>query len=247
MKLKKILAAVVAIGAIACTSAFAASVSLTTESTTVEAGANVTVELNVAANPGVNYFQGDLTAEGLTMVSYTDAKLFAGSFCGAAKLPYCVSYQDDLATENNVANGKVGTFVFAVPADAVAGATYVINYVCDSENTMNVDYDGVDFGTATLTLTVKSAAPAFAYTLSDAAAGADVDGQATYYTTVKVNTPTAGARFQVANGGETKSWALPSICGSGSFVAIVGTNGATGTFANSIVVDGVAVSNVVNY
>ena len=86
------------------------------------------------------------------------------------------------------------------------------------------------------------------YTLSAAAAGNEVDGQKTYYTTVTVNTAKEGARFQVVkDSATTKSWALPAICGSGSFIAIVGTNNETGTFANSIIDGTGVVSNVVEY
>ncbi len=115
-------------------------------------------------------------------------------------------------------------------------------------------YGGADPATDSITNTVSAtlAGPVVEkdpYELSAAAAGNDVDGQATFYTTVTVNEAKADARFQIVkDSATTKSWALPAICGSGSFVAIVGTNNETGSFACSIVDSAAAaLSDVVTY
>lgn len=163
MKLKnKILSIMMAVAAtmsFVSISAFAAepSVSLKTDTATVEAGDTITVSVDIANNPGVCSAILALSSDTeLKLTGVTNGAVWSGAtFDSDYKNPYMLAwFIDDTFSTNNTSNGVVATLTYKVSEEAKAGK-YSINIVCDSENTNNTDFDYIDFGTATLDITVE--------------------------------------------------------------------------------------------
>lgn len=238
MKLKKILSAVAVIGMLACTSAFAASgtITLTTDNTTVAPGDDVDVVLSITSNPGIVGFAGRLSVTGNITMSKKPTNggtLNGQQIANKTTLPYKLNFIDDGAEENNDATGEIATFHMAIPADAANNDTYTLTFTPSKGDCVDFDASDVDFNTPTLTLTVKKAATT---TIGAATKGNNLDGQKTFYAPITIDTSAqTGARFQVSKGDKTKSWEIPSgIVGVANFYAVVKT-AETGKYTYNVV------------
>lgn len=166
MKLKnKILSAIMTIAAsmtILSVSAMAAELNITSDATEVKAGESFTITVSIASNPGITSFNAEVDADDNFVLSTTGATstgLLAGPVLEkASRNPYYLNWNDGTATENNAANGAIATMTYTVDANATAG-TYPITITSDPGNTMDLDWNEIDFGTATINITVVGDEP----------------------------------------------------------------------------------------
>ena len=135
------------------------SMSISADKTTVKAGETFTITVSIAGNPGITSFNAKVDANSNFVLASTgavDTKLLNGPYLEvASKNPYYLNWNDGVATANNTSNGAIATMTYTVAENATAG-TYPITVTSDAGNTMNLDWDEFDFGTATINITVAA-------------------------------------------------------------------------------------------
>lgn len=161
MKMKnKVLSAIMAVAMCISFSAInvfaAGTLSLTPSVTEVAAGTEFTVNVNVDSNPGITYLQLSVEYDtGLTLTGVTDGGIISGKQHSGNLL----TWQNGTAEENITATGTVATLAFKVDESAVAG-NYDIKVSTINTGmleTSNYEYEEVDFGTATTTVSIPKA------------------------------------------------------------------------------------------
>ena len=166
MKLKnKILSAIMAVVAsmtfVSMSALAAQSISLNPSATEVKAGDTFTVTVDLNENPGIMSLRLILTAdEGLSLTNVADAGVLTGPVLGKDyTVPeYKLYWTDDLGETNIDTDGTVATLTYAVDAEAKPG-TYSIDIKCDPASTNNTDWDEIDFGSASIDITVVGDEP----------------------------------------------------------------------------------------
>lgn len=151
------LATVVALCVTFATTAFAANgaISLSADKTTFAPGETFDVKINITSNPG--FIMGQLCAgvpEGLTLTNAVSSNVYgAGSFSTNYKDGYLFMLGDEGAEANYTVTGHAATLTYKI-SDTASG-TYTINvYQYPNDTFYNVDYDEINFDSATLTITV---------------------------------------------------------------------------------------------
>ena len=189
MNLKnKVLSGLLAV--VACSSflniaAFAANEStfkLTGSANEFNPGDEITLTFSVDGNPGIIQLYADLVwDDSVTMTSVTDTKVLPGAALSKTYTsPYKLNWGDDTAEDNITTNGDCAKLVFKVADDAVAGSKHSIKVTCDTDNTMNFDFDSVKFAASSFDYTIASASkPATAIKLDKTELTLDLNGDKT--------------------------------------------------------------------
>lgn len=165
MKLRnRILSAVMAIAACMTfvgTSVFADAPALSATPSTVEVKAGETFKIDVATvnNPGIVdlYVSVDATNETFTLTGVEDKKLYSGATLDSdyTKSEYLLCWwMDDTFSNDTLTSGTVATLTYKVN-EGVQPGEYELNFVTDVDNTYCAAGDPVDFGSATVKVTVK--------------------------------------------------------------------------------------------
>ena len=167
------------------------SMSISADKTTVKAGETFTITVSIAGNPGITSFNAAVDANSNFVLASTgavDTKLLNGPYLEAAsKNPYYLNWNDGVATANNTSNGAIATMTYTVAENTSAG-TYPITVTSDAGNTMNLDWDEFDFGTATINITVAADEPVVeTKTVGFATTVANVEGKTGVRFTITTN------------------------------------------------------------
>lgn len=167
MKLKnKILSAIMMVAAsmaLISASAMAASVSFSPAEVEVKAGETFSVDVVTSDNTGVCALGFTVTGtnDTFTLTNVEDAALYANATHGnnLSKAEYGLAWWiDDMFETESTDSGKAVTLTYKVN-DTVEAGSYTITIANDESTSMNIDGDVVDFGTATLNVTVVADEP----------------------------------------------------------------------------------------
>ena len=118
-----------------------------------------TLTFSVDGNPGIINLFADLKwDDSVTLTKVTDTKVLPGAALSKTYTsPYKLNWGDDTAEEDITTNGDCATLVFKVADDAVAGSKHSIKVTCDTDNTMNFNFDSVEFAASNFDYTIASA------------------------------------------------------------------------------------------
>lgn len=213
---KRLISAIMAV--VACMtfvsmSAYAADGSISAKASvdTVAVAETFTVDVSIDSNPGITFFKAWVEySDGLQLTGATDAKLLNTPLLDSNyPNPYAITWADGLATDNNTATGKLVTLTFAVKEGATG--TQSVTITSEPESCNDVDFEELDFGSATASVTVKSAEKAEPTVVENTKdSDADANGNVTkgYLVSATVSAETKainGITVTAASNGKTKS------------------------------------------
>ena len=124
----------------------------------------VAVQVVVSNNPGLvtMLLRVGYDSSVLTLESVTDGSIFGegNAYFGndTTADPYVLMWEDGLATENHMADGTLATLTFLVAEDAQPGDTE-ISVTVDTDSTLDVDLQQVQFNTQSGIMTITDTTP----------------------------------------------------------------------------------------
>ena len=124
----------------------------------------VSVQVVISNNPGLvtMLLRVGYDSSVLTLESVTDGSIFGegNAYFGndTTADPYVLMWEDGLATENHTANGTLATLTFLVAGDAQLGDTE-ISVTVDTDSTLDVDLQQVQFNTQSGIITITDTTP----------------------------------------------------------------------------------------